>query len=172
MATTYQLISSVTVGAGGASSIDFTSIPATYTDLKVVLSARTNRTAVNNNCFIAFNSSGGTAYSDRYLQGDGSAASSSVDSSAANAYIGGVPGASSTSSTFGNLEIYIPNYAGSTNKSLSVDEVAENNATTAISTLIAGLWSNTAAITSLSITAATFSFVQYSTACLYGIKNS
>jgi hypothetical protein len=33
MATTYEIIASVTVGSGGAANIEFTSIPATYTDL-------------------------------------------------------------------------------------------------------------------------------------------
>jgi hypothetical protein len=172
MANTYTLISSVTVGAGGASSIAFSSIPATYTDLKLVLSARTDRSAVNNNCFLTINSSSAADYSDRYLQGSGSAASSSSDSAATSVYVGGVPGASATSSTFSNIEIYITNYAGSNNKSFSADTVAENNATAATSNLIAGLWAKTNAVTSLSIDAATFNFVQYSTAYLYGIKNS
>jgi hypothetical protein len=172
MANTYTLISSVTVGAGGASSIAFSSIPATYTDFKLVLSARTNRSATNNNCFITLNGSSATNYSDRYLQGSGSAASSASDSAAVSAYIGGVPGSTATASTFSNIEIYIPNYAGSSSKSFNVDAVAEDNATAAISNLVAGLWSLTSAITSISIDAATFSFVQYSTAYLYGIKNS
>ena len=43
MATTYTLISSVTVGSGGAASIEFTSIPSTYTDLVLKLSARSSR---------------------------------------------------------------------------------------------------------------------------------
>lgn len=166
------LISSVTVGSGGASSIDFTSIPSTYTDLKLVLNARTNRSAVNNNCFITFNSSSASNYNDRYFQGDGAAVSTSSDTNTTSIYIGGVPGNSATTSTFSNIEIYIPNYAGSNYKPLSVDAVAEDNSTTAISNLIAGLWSSTSAITSLSINAATFNFVQYSTAYLYGIKNS
>jgi hypothetical protein len=78
----------------------------------------------------------------------------------------------STASTFGSTEIYITNYAGSSNKCLSSDSVNENNATTAYSVLTAWLWSNTSAITSLSITSdgAGNNFAQYSTATLYGIK--
>lgn len=172
MPNTYTLISSVTVGAGGASSIDFSSIPATYTDLKVVLSGRSTRAAVNCNCFLTFNGSSAAAYTDRYLQGDGAAATSGNDVSATSVFFGSLPGTSVTASTFGNLEIYIPNYAGSNNKSYSADSVIENNATSALAYLIAGLWANTAAITSISLTASGFNFVQYSNAYLYGIKNS
>ena len=54
MANTYTLISSVTVGSGGASSIDFTSIPATYTDLCLVWSGRSAGSDVDTK--ITFNS--------------------------------------------------------------------------------------------------------------------
>jgi hypothetical protein len=172
MATTYEAIATVTVGGAGAANIEFTSIPADWTDLVLKLSARTDRTSTTNNCFIQFNNNTSAVYSNRNLQGDGSSATSSSDASAAEAYIGAVVGNTATASTFGNLEIYIPNYAGSTNKSFSSDQVNENNATAAISNLVAGLWANTAAITSLKINAVTFNFVQYTTATLYGIKNS
>jgi len=76
-----------------------------------------------------------------------------------------------TASTFGNGQVYIPNYAGSNNKSTSADTVSEDNATLAYSALTAGLWSNTAAITSITIAAVT-NFAQYSTAYLYGISNA
>jgi hypothetical protein len=84
-----------------------------------------------------------------------------------------VDGASATSSTFGNGELYIPNYAGSTNKSYSADSVAETNATATFMYLTAGLWSNTAAINSITMTPQGGSnFVQYTTATLYGISKS
>jgi hypothetical protein len=67
--------------------------------------------------------------------------------------------------------IYIPNYAGSSNKSVSIDSVTENNATGAYSGLTAALFASTAAITSFGISTGS-NFVQYSTATLYGIKNS
>ena len=76
-----------------------------------------------------------------------------------------------TASTFGNAEIYIPNYASSNNKSVSADFVSETNAADAIFGLTAGLWANTSAITSIKLTPAA-AFAQYSTATLYGIKNS
>ena len=170
MADTYTLISSVTVGAGGASSIDFTSIPSTYTDLVVKVSTRAAVSATFVYGGIRFNSDTNT-YDTRTLFGSGSSAFSTsastnfgyaLESSAANA----------TANTFGNAEIYIPNYAGSTKKSYSTDQVSETNATATEMALGAGLWSQTGAITSITLYPGSGStFVQYSTAYLYGIKS-
>lgn len=172
MANTYQLISSVTVGSGGASSIDFTSIPATYTDLCIKLSLRDTRSNTANNFFINFNGVT-TNRTYRYLSGNGSAASSS---SGSDGTIGVTDSATATASTFNSAEIYIPNYAGNTNKSMSSDSVMENNATAAEQWLTASLWSNTAAITSIAIAPNTGPgpavWAQHSTAYLYGIKKS
>ena len=169
MANTYTLISSVTVGSGGASSIDFTSIPGTYTDLVIKLSARS--TSATADVKINFNSIT-TGYTRLALQGDGS--STPTSSSASDSWIGAIPGSGQTANAFGNTEIYIPNYAGSTNKSFSVDVVTETNATQAYATLLARLWSNTAAITSISLSAlaGSLTFAEYSTAYLYGISNA
>jgi hypothetical protein len=167
-------IETVTVGSGGAANIEFTNIPQTYTDLKVVLSARTNRASVNSDIYVEFNGNTSAIYSFRRLYGDGSAATSdSLTNNAKGGFVGVAAGANATASTFGNTEFYIPNYTGSTNKSFSGDGVNENNATSALSTLIAGLWANTSAITSIKILDYnSASFVQHSTATLYGISRT
>ena len=176
MANTYTLISSVTVGAGGASSIDFTSIPATYTDLKVVISARNTGAELNGIVYVQPNSAT-TNLSGRLLYGTGSAAGSGSYTTDP-AIWGYCCGDTATASTFSNTEFYFPNYAGSNYKSVSVDSVNENNATEARQSLFAGLWSSTSAITSLKFLTADNSafasknFKQYSTAYLYGIKSS
>lgn len=168
MPDTFIKIASVTVGSGGASSIDFTSIPSTYTDLCVKYSLRANGT--NAVGLFYFNSdTTNTNYAVRRLGGDGSSAFSNSYSAPYGAY---ADKSSYTASTFSNGEIYIPNYTGSNYKSFSVDDVAENNATAADAFLTAGIWNNTAAITAIRITGAADAFVQYSTATLYGIKNS
>lgn len=171
MAVTYVAIATTTVGSGGASSIEFTSIPGTYTDLKLVVSGRSNTSSAQG-LFFSLNSSTSNR-SSRFLDGDGASASSG---SATDGYTGGtILGTGATTNTFGNTEFYFPNYAGSNNKSFSLDNVTETNATTAYANLAAGLWSNTSAITSIKLTigsTAAHSFVQYSTATLYGIKNS
>ena len=168
MANTFIKLSTVTVGSSGAASIDFTSIPQTFTDLKIVLSARTNRAAAADYMNISFNSNT-VGFTGRGLYGSGSAASSSTLTREAGEIVGG----SSTASVFANTEIYIPNYTSSNYKSFSTDSVAENNATASYQNLNTSLWSNTSAITSVSLTPGLGTlFNQYSTATLYGIKSS
>jgi hypothetical protein len=165
MANTFELISAVTVGSGGASSIDFTSIPSTYTDLCLQVSIRN----VNDtpSVYLRFNGTT-TNHSDRWLYGSGSFADSTTNANIEML----LNRSSSTSSTFANAEIYIPNYAGSTNKSVSIVAVSENNGTLAYAQLDAGLWSNTAAITSIKLQAASGNIAEFSTAYLYGVKNA
>ncbi len=165
MANTYKYIGAITVGSGGATSIDFTSIPSTYTDLLLKTSIRNVDGVVDT--YFAFNGST-SSFTARRIYGTGSATAS--DTTARIAGFGNSSGY--TASTFSNNDIYIPNYAGSTNKSYSVDSVTENNATQAYSVLGAGLWSNTAAINQITITAATGNLAQYSSAYLYGILKS
>ena len=165
MPNTFTKIASVSVGSGGASSIDFNSIPSTYTDLCVKISVRSNQANNANSIGVSFNGSNAN-FTSKFIEGSGS----SVASFNSTSIIGNAQGTSSTSNTFSSVDLYIPNYAGSTNKFFSADGVTENNGTTAYATIAAGLWSQTAAITSVSITIT--SFVQYSTATLYGIKNS
>jgi hypothetical protein len=169
MATTYEIIDKATAGSGGVSSVTFSSIPQTYTDLKIVVSARQGSGGTD--IKLTFNGSS-TSYSNKRLFGTGSTAASD---SANTTYVSNTMTDDSdfTANTFGNGEFYIPNYRVSgIAKSVSVDGVTENNATLALSMLTAGLWSVTDAITSITISAQIPNFVQHSSFYLYGIKNS
>ena len=173
MATTYKAIATVTVGSGGAASIEFTSIPATYTDLALVISARDSRTTDTwSNITMRFNSDTGNNYSAILLYGEGSSAASVSNSAQSSITFVYANSNNSTANSFSNCQVYIPNYASSNNKSVSIDSVVENNAATGLDALTAALWSNSAAITSITLTPGTANFRQYSTATLYGIKNS
>jgi hypothetical protein len=169
---TMTLIASSTVGSGGAPSVTFSPIPATYTDLKIVSSVRSDRSAnINDYLKVGFN---GTTTNISYiaLEGNGTSASS-FDTATAAQFIGEIPAATATANTFANFEMYIPNYASSNNKSYSVDIVSENNGTGGFQNLIAGLWSSTAAITSMTFSVGFgTNLVANSTFYLYGIKNS
>lgn len=160
-------IASTTVGSAGASTIDFTSIPSGYTDLLLKISSRDTRSgSVLNGLVVKFNTSSAN-FTSRVLEGSGSGTSSFTDT---QGLIGNSTSASATASTFNSVDVYIPNYAGSTNKSFSFDSVTENNATAAYANLGAGLWSNTAAINSITLSCLnSASFVQYTQATLYGI---
>jgi hypothetical protein len=179
MANTFELIASSTVGSGGAASIDFSSIPATYTDLVMFGSFRQSGVGETNPPIgrielLLNNTNTGNLYSIKMLYGTGSAAGSAGGSGANRDFYDGASVASgATASTFSNVSYYIPNYAGSNNKSFSIDSVTENNGTAADASLTAGLFASSSAINRLTVQPYDGSnFVQYSTAYLYGVKNA
>jgi len=141
---TMTLIESKTL-LSAAASIEFTSIPQDGTDLIILMSCRSTRTFGVDGIGVNFNGVS-TNLSTRSLGGTGSGVFST---SISTGEIGLTSDANNTANTFGNVAAYIPNYAGSTNKSWSSDDVAENNATEAYQIIRAGLWSNTSAITSI-----------------------
>jgi hypothetical protein len=157
---TMTLVETVTLGSAQASMV-FSNIPQTATDLYLVYSAR--NVGDGRTVDLSLNGSQ-TGFSMKMLQGNGSAAVS-----ASGSYDGGLSNPSSTTtSTFSNTSIYFANYSGSTNKSWSMDTTYENNNTLAYTKIQAGTWSNTAAITSITLTGFG-NFAAGSTASLYTI---
>ena len=173
MSTYIRIGSKITVGAGGAASINFTSIPNTYTDLVIKASMRWDSSS-DGFSYIRFNSDSGNNYSYKALYGDtqNGTAGTSTSTSADKSITGGSQWASWTAGTFGSIKIHISNYAGSNYKSFASEGVGENNAPQTYPILSAGLWNSTSPITSISLIQASGNWVQYSTASLYGIKNS
>jgi hypothetical protein len=171
MATTYEIIASVTVGSGGAADIDFTSIPQTYTDLNLVISSRDNNSQLYSYTSMQLNGSGATVYSYRNVQADGSSASSQSGTGNIAAFYIDTVGNTATANTFGNMSIYFPNYTSSNFKSFSVDAVTENNGTAAFIDMGAHLFSDTNAINRITFISAGL-FLEHSTAYLYGISNA
>lgn len=173
MATTYKLIASTTLGSDTA-SVTFGSggtIPQTFDDLVVVVSARAS-TSGYPAMLLRFNADSGSNYSYRILEGSGASASSSSSASATSVIAANLGGSGTTADTFGNVEIYIPNYASGDNKSVSTTSVLENNATTAYINAIAGLWSDTTAIDEIELFPSSNNFVTGSSFFLYGIKKA
>ena len=79
---------------------------------------------------------------------------------------------SSTGNSFSNSYVYIPNYTVSTTKNVYIEAAAEGNAIDQILGLVGGLWADNSATNSISATPSSGSFVQHSTATLFGIKKS
>ena len=148
MANTYTLINSY-AATGTVAYIEFSSIPSTYKDLVLSFSGR--QTVAGASSFVTFNSDTGANYSYRILSANGSTATSSSASGQTSLTVLAIDRNDQTASTFGNSMLYIPNYAGSTTKSVSNDGVNENNATANAMGFIAGLWSGTAAISTIRI---------------------
>ena len=166
MPANYVLLERIELNASAA-SVTFSNIPQSgYTDLKIVASPRGTVSIGSAGLNIQFNGLT-TNLSWRRLLGNGSAASSA--SSTGGARIAELEGSDATANTFGNYEVYIPNYTSSNFKSFSSDAVNETNATTEYMGLYAGLWSATSAITSITLVPSSGSLAQYSTFSLYGI---
>jgi len=157
--------------ASSASSITFSSIPQTYTDLVLVHSLRTSRTGSSGALRLRAGNGSldtGSNYSAVILAGNGSSPSSgSVTTD--KLVSGTLNGATSTSNTFGNGVFYISNYASSSNKSISMDNVSENNATTAEQVIAAGLFTSSSSIDIISIFEDVSNLDAGSTVSLYGI---
>lgn len=173
MPVTYKKIASVTVGSGGAANIILSSIPATYDDLALHVSARSTRTpSVVDSVIPYFNTD--TASLTNYTMRTAYAAGSGTPVSDTIKRGGLISTNGATTSTFGSIFFYIPNYRVNANKSVSIDGVSENNATEAYTGLTAMVWASTEAITTITLVmeASGSNFVQHSTATLYGISKS
>lgn len=171
MANTYYLIEAKNL-TSAASSVTFSAIPGTYTDLKLVCSVKSAYTGGPYDYWQGNFNGVTTGYTTRQIN---AYYNTTVTSGSGSSFGWGAmngSGSGSTASTFTNTEVYIPNYAGSNYKSYSADNVTENNGQYHELDMYAGLWSNTAAITSIYLNAQNGNFVADSSFYLYGIKNS
>ena len=160
MAITYEPIANYTASA--SSTVSFTSIPSTYTDLILVALGNSNTTGSStNNWRLQFNGDTTATYSDTMIASAGSTATSSRDSSSAVMYLGACP---QTSASQQHTIFQIMNYSNATtNKTV----IARGNSGDYLNAG-AGLWRSTAAINRIDIfmTGQTIS----GTFSLYGIK--
>jgi hypothetical protein len=160
------LISTVTVGAGGASNISFTSIPSTYTDLFLMISGRNS--APNTSGVLTLNGSS-ASFTSRSWWGDGFGNVGSSNFTGGPDF--GMSGSGDTANVFSAADFYITNYSNtSVNKFLTGKFGTENNGSSNNMSNSATTWANTAAITSITLTpTGGGSFAQNSIASLYGI---
>lgn len=171
MANTYQLIQTITVPSGGSATIQFSSIPQTYTDLVLLLSGRTTYSAIADDMALYFNGVT-TNRTSRFLYGNGASATSTTNP---DNHGGTMTADTASVYAWGNAQIYIPNYTStSVQKHYVSESVAETNGATSYQDMATGIWASTAAITSIEIPTAGGRGVykQYSVASLYGIKKS
>lgn len=169
----YDSIATTTVGAGGAASITFSSIPSTYTHLQVRYIARDNRGIYVDFFKMRFNSDSGTNYAVHALYGDGSSALATATTSNSSIDINRIAASTAVANGFGAGVIDILDYAN-TNKYKTSRALAgyDDNGQGQI-WFQSGLWQNTAAITQIDLLPGVgTSFTQYSSFALYGIKGS
>jgi hypothetical protein len=166
MASTYEPIATTTLGTA-ASSITFSSIPATYTDLRVVFVGYAG-SGTYANFRVTFNSDNGSNYSRTTLGGNGSTTSSYASTS--QAYIDlGLANLSNSLPSMHTIDVF--SYAGSTNKTILLNSSMDFNGSGAEEVLV-GLWRSTSAINTLKIATSANTYIAGTTATLYGIKNA
>jgi hypothetical protein len=172
VANSYESIATVTVGAGGASSVSFTSIPSTYQHLQVRLLARSSFSNSGNsvNLYYRFNNDTASNYSQHTVRGDGATVFASGTGSAGAMFIGaGVADAGAATSVFTGGVMDILDYANTNkNKTASVLAGFDRNGGGQI-VFSSGAWYSTSAVNRLDLTTDS-NWVQYSTFALYGIK--
>ena len=168
----YESISTVTVGSGGSASATFTSIPATYTHLQIRYIGRSTYASTQEVMKIEFNSDTTAGnYARHWLQGTGSAVNSYGEGNFSD-NLRLLAGDTTGSNIFGVGVIDVLDYAN-TNKYKTTRTLSgyDNNGEGQIA-LTSGLWKNTAAITSITLTAFSGNLKQYSQFALYGIKGA
>jgi hypothetical protein len=170
----FESIATVTVGSGGAASIEFTSIPSTYQHLQVRMIATGARSDGNPGWWVVngeFNSDTGNNGSSHNLWGNG-ATTGADGTTSTKVQVGTVNGYSSDSTTLCANIIDILDYASTTkNKTVRHFSGADRNGAGHVA-LGSGLWMNTNAITSIKIVpdSGLTGFRRYTTAALYGVK--
>jgi len=168
MANTYELIETKTLSSTTA-SVTFASVPQTYTDLVLQISARTTEAENGTSLRVYFNADTANITVLELRAVNTTIASYSVS----YAQAGYIAGASSDANVFASATIYIPNYTSSNRKSSSGDIILPSNtAGNNYAVLSSRLWSVTDAVTSITVACGGGSLVQYSNFYLYGIKNS
>jgi hypothetical protein len=169
--TDFYQIATTTVGSGGASFVEFTSIPQDYTHLQIRATSRVN-SGDSYQTFAQFNSDTGSNYSIHYIYGNGSGVFSGAGANQTSASVGSSPGSSSSANVFGITVCDILDYRD-TNKFKTTRAIsgAERGATPSYVFDPSGNWRSTNAITSIKLYPESgASFVQHSTFQLYGIK--
>lgn len=162
MPSTYTPIATNTLGSATA-SVTFSSIPSTYTDLIIVINGAT--TSGSNNGEIQFNGDTGNNYSFTWLSGDGTSATSGRSTSTSRILLN-YYGYFDTSYVT-NMIVQVQNYSNATTNKTAL--VRGNNSNNGLAAVV-GLWSNTAAITSVTIKTGSSTFTAGNTFTIYGIK--
>lgn len=173
-ANSYESISTVTVGAGGQSSITFSSIPSTFKHLQVRAIGRSvtadTSAGYDMTCFFNGDSTLGNYY-NHYLFGNGSSAGSGANAN--NAIFGGVIGAGSPANTFSGMVMDFFDYSSTSKTKVGrlLEAFETNSGSTNLVIMQSTLWNSTAAINSLTFNVrGGTGFGQYSQFALYGIK--
>jgi hypothetical protein len=163
---TYEPIATSTLGAAAA-SIDFSSLSASYTDLRIVWTARTSASDFPT---IRLNSDTGTNYGYVILYGNGTAAGSSQANNTATPYLGADISLPTATNTFCVITIDLLSYAGNNYKTMLVSYSNDKNGSGEVNRTVS-VWKSTSTVNAISLrTTSGNNLTAGCTATLYGIK--
>lgn len=166
-----RMLADTTLG-GAAASIDFTSIPATFAHLMLVVCARSDTAALTTSILVRLNNDSAANYDSQYVLGNGGTASAAETFAGTSVSAGNMPGGTAPANLFGQCDISIAHYAGSANnKVLRLSAAVKAGVTTTLlqSALAAGFWRSSAAINRITLIPAAGNFAAGSRATLYGL---
>jgi hypothetical protein len=169
----YESISTVTVGVGGATDVTFSSIPATYKHLQIRAIARGTDASKDINIYFQLNGDTATNYSSHGLYGTGATVASYGNTSDANPAAFRVSSANSASGTFGTGVMDVIDYAA-TNKFKTIQSLTghDENGSGGFIFLFSANWRSTSAVTSIKLYGLGSNLAQYSSFALYGIRGA
>lgn len=162
--TSTEVAIATTTLSSAASSITFSSIPGTYTDLRLVLVCK--NTSNNSNVRMYFNNDQGSNYSITRLYGTGSAAASNRNLNSTEISLNDGYNITTAQPQLFTVDAF--SYAGSTNKTVLVTSNQDENGTGEVGRYV-GLYRSTSAITRLDLSITAGTFAVGTTATLYGI---
>ncbi len=163
----YESIETATVGSGGTSYVEFTSIPSTFTHLQIRLINDTSAGDINIRA--QFNGDTGSNYSWHTMYGTGGAVYSDFNG-VSSTYYGSFSRGGNGSGVFGASVVDILDYKN-TNKYKTVRSLTGKDTNgSGILWFSSGLWQSTNAISSIKIFPESGNLNQYSSFALYGIK--
>lgn len=156
-----------------AASFDFTSIPAVYRSLKIILHARSDKSSGVSNTNMIFNNDTGNNYDSRYIYNTYAGTIASQPAQATDKiFCGNISALNATAGMAGSIELTIPNYSGTTFRknaifyNFSIESEADDETSCVLG---GGHWRNTAAINRITIMPLSSNFIAGSIASLYGI---
>jgi hypothetical protein len=165
----YQSIATTTVGAGGQTTITFSSIPSTYKHLQIRLTGRATGAYNYASVYVRFNSDSNSNYSYHQLYTDGATSGSSSNNTVSYMLGQNISAASSSANFFGVMIFDILEYAN-TDKYKTIKQIGgvDRNGSGYVD-FNSGHWRSTSAVSTITLTT-DGDFAQYSHVALYGIR--
>ena len=167
----FESIATVTAGGGGMANATFTSIPSTFQHLQVRGLVRGTHTTTSLNVSLRINSDSSSVYTQHSLYGDGASALAFGTTSQSRASFGWMPGANASASIFGAFVIDILDYASPSKTRVTRSIAGEDRNGSGLVAVSSNMWGEyTSPVTTVTILPFSFSFAEYSTISLYGLK--